>query len=111
MTRRIIPVALAVLALSGCSQVSALAPVGGDDVSEVRFATIDVLLSSHVEVLEAPTCSLDGETITCAGTTMDGDAIASTSGTTLDSTLEVTVGGASIFSGTLGSVLDAGAEG
>ena len=111
MTPRIILVSLAVLALAGCSQVSALAPVGGDDVSEVRFATIDVLLAQGVEILEAPTCALAGDVISCAGTALDGRDLASTSGTTLDSTLEVTVGGTSIFSGTLGSVLDAGARG
>lgn len=111
MIRRTLPVALAVLALAGCSQVAALAPVGGDDVAEVRFATIDVLLDKGVEILEAPTCELAGTVITCAGTTTGGDAITATSSTDADATLEVDVGSTTVFSGSLLDVLDAAVTG
>lgn len=104
MRRALLAVAL-VAALAGCSQVAALAPVGGDRMAEVRFATIDVLLDKGIDVGEAPVCETTGDTIACAGTTSDGDPIASTSTTGDAAPLDVLVGGDSIFSGDLATVL------
>lgn len=41
------------LALTGCSQVQALAPVGGDRLAEVRFGTLDILTAHEVPILTA----------------------------------------------------------
>ncbi len=102
--------ALAVLALGGCSQISALAPVGGDELAEVRFAAIDVLLEKDVDVLEAPVCTVDGTDISCTGSTVDGETIDVTSSTADDAALTVLVDGQQIFSGPLQSVLDEAAR-
>jgi hypothetical protein len=100
------------LALGGCSQISALAPVGGDAIAEVRFGAIDVLLANDIDVLDAPTCStLDASTAaTCAGSTTTGEAITVTSSTAADAQLEVVVGGRSLYSGPLQAVIDEAAR-
>jgi hypothetical protein len=103
--RRALLAVAVVAALAGCSQVAALAPVGGDRMAEVRFATIDVLLDKGIEVREAPVCETTGDTIACAGTTSDGTPIESTSTTGDDAPLDILVGGDSIFSGDLATVL------
>ena len=125
-----------VLALGGCSQISALAPVGGDAIAEVRYGAIDVLLANGIEVLEAPTCALvedatataaptpttpppDGgapstdaaaQAVTCAGSTVSGDAITVASSTSPDAQLEVEVGGHPVYSGSLQDVIDKAAR-
>jgi hypothetical protein len=108
--RRIIPFALVAIALTGCSQVAALAPVGGDDLSEVRFATIDVLLDKNIGIGQAPTCTSSGTVITCRGTTTDGKTIDVTSTTADDAPLEIAVDGSTIFTGSVMAVLDAAAR-
>ena len=50
---------VAAAALTGCSQVAALAPVGGDHLTMVRFAAIDVLVDEGIDVLTAPVCSAE----------------------------------------------------
>ncbi|CAN5257354.1 hypothetical protein BH11ACT4_BH11ACT4_25300 [soil metagenome] len=102
-------VALAAL-LGGCSQVAALAPVGGDDVSEVRFAAIDVLLHKNIGITDAPTCTSSGTVITCSGTTADGKSIEVTSTTAADAPLEIIVDGDTVFTGSVKAVLDAAAR-
>jgi uncharacterized membrane protein YgdD (TMEM256/DUF423 family) len=97
--------AMLVVALAGCSQVSALAPVGGDRMAEVRFATIDVVLDSGIAVREAPVCATSGDTIACLGTTAAGEIIAATSTTGDQPPLTVLLDGTSIFSGDLATVL------
>ena len=101
--RRIVVGTIAVLMLSGCSQIAAVAPVGGDHLAEVRFATGDILVSQQVEVLSGPDCSQDGDVITCTGRTTGGDEISTTS-TATDMTL--TVGGTVIYSGSIQNALD-----
>lgn len=96
--------------LAGCSQVAALAPVGGDALSEVRFAAIDVLLQKGVAVGQAPDCVATAAAIECSGTTVEGAAINVSSQRGADATLEVSVGGTSLFSGRLQDVLDAAAR-
>ena len=104
-------VALALAGLSGCSQVDALAPVGGDAIATVRYGAIDVLLRENVSVLEAPTCKAgDGTTVSCSGSTTDGQAIEVVSSTEADALLEITVGGTELFSGPLADVIDEAAR-
>lgn len=92
---------LVVPLLAGCSQVAALAPVGGDDVAKVRFAAIDVLVAQGVEIFDAPFCTLDGEAITCTGSTVDGEDVAVASSSSDDATLTVTVGSDTLYDGSL----------
>lgn len=105
--------AFAVGALSGCSQIAALAPVGGNGVAEVRFGAIDVLQEKGIAILTAPVCTQAdaGPVVTCAGTTADGREIAVTSSVAPDAQLVITVGDANIFSGALSTVLDEAARG
>lgn len=101
-----------VLALAGCSQVEAIAPVGGDHQAEVRYAAIDVLLDAGIDVLVAPVCEGDGAgAITCAGETIDGASISVVSTADDQASVEVTVGEQVIYSGSIMEVLDRAARG
>ncbi|MBB3157242.1 hypothetical protein FHS07_000926 [Microbacterium proteolyticum] len=98
---------VAVLAAAGCSQVAAIAPVGGNHLAEVRFATIDVLHQKGVDLEQAPTCTRapDGA-ISCAGTTTAGDAIAATSPSSDPDSFTITVGSDTAFTGSVSAVID-----
>jgi hypothetical protein len=114
---------LAALALSsaGCTQVAQLRGVAGGQVSAVRAATNDALVWHDVAIRVAPVCGFDGSvTYTCAGTTTDGSPIASTAvvrsefgastgpygePAPADVSLVVTVGGATLYDGTVEDVL------
>lgn len=88
--------------LAGCSQVAAISPVGGTRLAEVRFATGDVLVAKGVDILSGPDCEqADDRTVTCTGETVDGDAITSESPASDETQLTVTVGGTTIYSGTV----------
>ena len=100
----------AVFILTGCaSQVSALAPVSGDDVASVRTAANDVLLDHQIAILRAPVCTKDKTAISCTGETGSNEAISVTS--PLDGTMTVKVGKAQIFQGSVADVLDVAARG
>jgi hypothetical protein len=103
--RRVIPLLLLPLALAGCSQVAALAPVGGDDVAMVRFAAIDVLVAQGVPILAAPVCTLAATAITCTGTTTEGEQISVDSGSADDASILVKVGDRTLYSGSLDELL------
>lgn len=100
---------VAVLALSGCSQVAAIAPVGGDHLAQVRFAAQDVLVSEDIEILTAPVCvtASDGA-VSCEGATVDGQTITVTS-TATDVT--VVVGSETLYSGNILDALDTAVSG
>jgi len=102
---------LAVLALSGCSQISAIAPVGGDRVSEVRYAALDVLAQNEIDVLTVPTCEMaDDREVTCTGSTLDGGTIDVVSTADDQTVLTVTVDGETLFTGDIQSLLEAALE-
>jgi hypothetical protein len=113
--RRIVPVTLgvaSVLLLAACSQAAALAPVGGNHFSEVRFAAIDVLTAKDVKVLTAPVCvARSAGAITCSGTTTDDHAIRVISTAADPSSMTVTVAGATIYSGSVQKALDTAVRG
>ncbi len=110
MIRRVLPAqivaVLAMGAVSGCSQIAAIAPVGGAREAEVRYAAIDVLLDAGVEILAAPDCREDDGAIVCEGETMSGDRIAVASTAADPSSVTVTVGGDVVYSGSITQVLD-----
>ena len=105
-------VAVGVLALTGCaSQISGLAPVGGDTMTGVRTAVIDVLIDKGIDVKVAPTCTEVATGYECEGTTMDGQPITATGSDADDPKIEIVVGGgAPIFTGTMQAVLDEAAR-
>lgn len=98
--------------LSSCaSQVAALAPVGGDALAGVRFASVDVLLAAKVGILEAPVCTQAGDAVSCTGTLTDGTAITVRAdvGST-PHTMIVKVGDQVLYDGDVQSVLDEAAR-
>lgn len=105
--KRLAAVLVAVLTLTGCSQIAAIAPVGGDHLAEVRFATGDILVAENVEILSGPDCTQAGDVISCTGTTVDGSAITSTSTAT---TMTVTVGSETLYDGSIQDALDKAAR-
>ncbi|MGU3647070.1 hypothetical protein ACLBXX_19100 [Microbacterium sp. C23T] len=109
--KRLAILAVACLLLAGCSQVAAIAPVGGSHEAEVRYAAIDVLLDASTEVLVAPVCESDeAGTVTCAGETVAGDEISVVSTATDPTAVEVRVGTDVLYSGSIMEVLDRAAR-
>ena len=94
----------------GCSQAAALAPVGGDHLTAVRFAALDVLVQRGVAILSAPVCTAADGTVACRGTTVDGAEVLVRSGADDPSRLTVTVAGTSLYEGSVQDVLDAAAR-
>ncbi len=101
------------VALAGCSEISALAPVGGNALAEVRFGAIDALQARQIDILTAPVCAAepDTTTVTCEGTTTAGADIFVRSSTADDATIVVHVGGETIYDGALRDLLDEAARG
>lgn len=93
--------------LTACSQVQALAPVGGNHLTEVRYAAIDVLQAAKVELLTAPVCAraTDGG-VSCAGETLAKEKITVSSPASAPTTVTVKVGDATLYDGALQPVLD-----
>lgn len=96
-----------VLALAGCSQIDALAPVGGDSITSVRNAVYDVLSAEGVEILVAPQCVTEDIQFTCTGSTTDGATITAVAEKTTPYPLTITIGDATIFTGNATDVLEA----
>ncbi|NQX10591.1 hypothetical protein HQQ80_03005 [Microbacteriaceae bacterium VKM Ac-2855] len=99
------------LMLTGCTQVAAIAPVGGDRVSNVRYATLDVLVAEGVELLAAPDCVESDRSVTCTGSTVDGTVITATSAATTEDHLEIVVGTSTLFSGSISAVIEDAVDG
>lgn len=104
-------VAAGVALLAGCgSQVAALGPVGGDDITAVRNAAIDVVTGRGLLVKDTPRCSQVAGRFSCVGATTDGSAIVVDAPVDA-STVTVTVGGRVVYTGSVQAVLDAAAQG
>lgn len=100
------------LGLGGCaSQISALAPVSGDDVSAVRTATTDVLLAQGREILEAPVCKKAETAITCEAVLLDGTTVSVDAPLDTPDTMTITVAGQVTYDGSVQEVLKAAAGG
>ena len=103
--------ALAAALLTGCSQVDALAPVGGDRATEIRFATIDLLLDENIDLLEVPTCTeSDDKAVSCTGTTVDGDTITVESTAADQATMTIKVGDTVLYDGTIDDLIEKAAR-
>lgn len=103
-----LPLAAALaLVLSGCTQVAAIAPVGGDHLAEVRFAAIDVLTAADVELLSAPDCTEKSDgAISCTGEALDGSAITVESTADDPESLTVAVGSDVLYTGSILEALE-----
>lgn len=99
--------AMTVMALAGCSQIDALAPVGGDSITSVRTAVNDVLVAEGVDLLVAPQCTQEPTQFTCAGSTVSGSPITATAELSAPYPLTIEVDGMTLFTGTATDVLEA----
>lgn len=98
-------VALA-LALSGCTQVDALAPVGGAGLADLRYAVNEVLLEKNIDILVAPVCDGDGLDLRCVGETVGNETITASVTSEDESTFDLVVGSTEIYSGDVQSILE-----
>ena len=97
--------------LAGCgSQIDGLAPVGGDDITGLRNAAIDVLLERRLTVRDAPVCTDTGEGFSCVGSLTDGSEVVVVSPDADATTMTVLVGGMTIYEGSVQEVLDRAAR-
>lgn len=94
------------LALAGCSQIDALAPVGGAEIADLRYAAIEVLLEQGVDVLVAPVCDGHGAALRCVGETVSNETITATLTSEDDASFELRVGQSLIYSGPVQAVLE-----
>jgi hypothetical protein len=103
----LVTAAAIMLAIAGCSQIAAIAPVGGDHLAEVRFAANDLLLQADIELLTAPACTTASDgAITCEGETLDGEKITVESPADDPQSLTVTVGSDTLYSGSIQEALE-----
>ena len=108
----LVAAAFAISALAGCSsQIDALAPASGDDVSAVRTATTDVLIDAGLDVLVAPVCVKSELTITCEAELIDGTAVQTDAPLDGTVTMTVTVAGEVVYDGFVQDILDRAARG
>ncbi len=91
--------------LSSCSQISALAPVSGDQVTGLRTAATDVLLEKGYELLVVPVCTEDGDDYSCTGTTLDNHPISVSASGEDSLQMTVHVGSDVVFEGDVNEVL------
>ncbi|EYT62795.1 hypothetical protein H483_0109670 [Dietzia sp. UCD-THP] len=98
--------AIFALALAGCSQIDALAPVGGAEIADLRYATNEVLLEQGVEILVAPVCEGHGATLRCVGETVGNETITATLTSQDGTTFDLEVGENLLYSGSVQAVLD-----
>ena len=99
--RKLLLVSAVSVACAGCSQTAALAPVGGAELGDLRYAVNDVLTDKRIEILVAPVCSG-----TCTGTTTGNELITATATSEDASTVKIEVGSTVLYSGSVQDVLD-----
>ncbi len=93
--------------LSGCSEIAAIAPVGGNRLSDVRYAALDVLVDREIAILTAPVCSVsEDKAVTCEGETVDGEVITVTSTADNQANVTIEIGSEPLFTGVIQDVLD-----
>lgn len=102
-------VAALLLPLAGCSQVAALAPVGGDTVTTVRIAANDVLLDRGVRILRAPVCTTETDRYQCTGTAVEGEITVVALKDTDPLVMTVKAGSETVYDGPVQQVVDSAA--
>jgi hypothetical protein len=115
MSRRLVVLLGAALAvaLSGCaSQLAGLAPVGGDALTGVRTAAVNVLMAKHFGILEVPVCTEVTDAVSCVGSLTDGRVVLVDADiATKPHTMTITLGGDAIYDGDVQTILDRAARG
>lgn len=101
---------VAALALAGCSQIDALAPVSGGPLQTVRVGVLDVLVQADVPILVAPVCTQEETQFTCVGSTIDGAEIMAESTLTKPYMISVAVGSEVLYEGDVQVILDGAAQ-
>lgn len=105
-----ITLGLAVMTTTACaSQIDALAPVGGGEVTALRIASIDALQDLGIAMMRVPVCVAAAESsdgYTCEGTTAAGEPISVTSPGTSPLSLAIAIDGKRVFEGTVADVID-----
>lgn len=100
-------IALGAINLTGCaSQISALAPVGGDTLVSVRTAATNVLLGQGLEIMVAPVCTQTESEINCAGTLTDKQEFQVNAPLNGSFAMKITLAHSIIFEGNYQDVLD-----
>lgn len=104
-----IPAAMlaAMMSMTACSQITALAPVSGGPLQTVRVGILDVLVQEGVPILVAPVCTQEATQFTCTGSTVDGREILAVATLSTPYMMTVTIGGDLLYDGDVQSVLDA----
>lgn len=100
---------LALGLLAGCSQEQALAPVAGDDITQLRIAVDDALAEAGVSIMVSPVCRDEGGVTRCSGTTRSGGAIEAEAGPE-DGTVVVNADGRTIYDGSIAEIVQRAAE-
>lgn len=110
MIGKVAALALAAAALAGCSQVQGLATQGNMNVIYLATAANDVLISQQIGILSGPKCTVDSSTnYTCSGTTVSGAPIVVSvpnEDSNSDPVMTITVGGKTIYHGSVLTVLE-----
>lgn len=108
--------AIAVVGLSGCSQIASLKQVSGVPMTMVTIAANDILVEKKIDILTAPVCSENTEATlyTCNGKTLSGEAIVVTAPATEDSdklVMVIKVNNVELFTGNVQEVINKSQEG
>lgn len=102
-----ITTALGIMFLTGCaSQISALAPVGGDTLVSVRTAATNVLQDQGLDILVAPMCTQTQAEISCAGSLTDNQEFHIKAPLDDSFNMTITLNGSIIFEGNYQDVLN-----
>lgn len=95
--------------LAGCSQEQALAPVAGDDITQLRIAVDNALAEAGVSIMVSPVCRDQDGVTRCTGTTRSGGAIEAESGPDEDRVV-VRADGRTIYEGSITEIVQRAAE-
>lgn len=102
-----ITTALGAMILTGCaSQISALAPVGGDTLVSVRTAATNVIQDQGLDILIAPVCTQTETEIYCTGSLIDNQEFHINSPLDDSFNMTITLSGSIIFEGNYQDVLN-----
>ncbi|MGA9147972.1 MAG: hypothetical protein WBZ04_10465 [Candidatus Nanopelagicales bacterium] len=103
---------LCIAALCGCSQVKGLAVQGNMNVIYLETAATDVLVAQQIGVQSKPVCTVNGSAdYSCTGTATGGAPIDVTVPETAgDPIMVITVGGATVFTGSVLDVIEANSQ-
>lgn len=101
---------VATVAIAGCSQIDALAPVSGGPLQTVRVGVLNLLVREGVPILVAPVCTEEETQFTCVGSTLDDREIRAEATLTQPYLMSVTIGTEVLYDGDVQSIIDESAQ-